>query len=86
MQRHFKLLLPVAAVLALGACATNPDMPSTYRGKSAHFDEMDKSGDHKLTLDEINPDLKLHAEFGRWDTNTNGVIEENEFFDYVEAQ
>lgn len=86
MQRHLKLLLPIAAVLALGACASNPEMPDTYRGKHTQFEEMDKTGDGKLNLDEINPDLKLHAEFERWDTNTNGVIEENEFFDYVEAQ
>ena len=85
-HRHVKLLLPLAAVLALGACASNPDMPNTYRGKSAHFDEMDKTGDDKLTLDEIDPEIKLYSEFERWDTNTNGVIEENEFFDYVEAQ
>ncbi len=86
MQPHLKMLLPFAAVLALGACASNPDMPNTYRGKSLHFDEMDKSGDGKLTLDEINPDLKLYAEYARWDSNANGVIEENEFFNYVEAQ
>ena len=86
MQRHLKLLLPIAAIFAIGACASNTDMPNTYRGKSVQFDEMDKTGDGTLTLDEINPDLKLHAEFERWDSNTNGVIEENEFFNYVEAQ
>lgn len=86
MHSSLKLLLPLAAALALGACASNPDMPNTYRGKSAQFDEMDKTGDHRLARDEINPELKLYAEFERWDQNTTGLIEENEFFEYVEAQ
>ncbi len=86
MRTSLLFLWPLGAALALGACASNPDMPNTYRGKSLHFDEMDKTGDNRLTLDEINPDLKLYAEFERWDQNGNGLIEENEFFDYVEAQ
>lgn len=86
MSSALKFCLPLTAVLALAACASNPDMPNTYRGKSAHFDEMDKTGDNRLTLDEINPELKLHAEFEHWDQNANGMIEENEFFAYVEAQ
>lgn len=86
MHSSFKLSLPLTAALVLAACASNPDMPNTYRGKSAQFDEMDKTGDHKLTLEEINPELKLHTEFEHWDQNDNGMIEENEFFNYVEAQ
>lgn len=86
MRFAFRFCLPLAAAFTLGACASNPDMPNTYRGKSAHFDEMDKTGDHRLTLEEINPDLKLYAEFEQWDKNSSGMIEENEFFDYVEAQ
>ena len=86
MNSAFKFLLPLSAALAIGACASNPDMPNTYRAKTAQFEEMDKTGDNRLTLDEINPDLKLHAEFENWDKNSNGLIEENEFFDYVEAQ
>ena len=86
MRSSFLFCLPLTAALGLAACASNPDMPNTYRGKSAHFDEMDKTGDHRLTLDEINPELKLYVEFEHWDRNANGMIEENEFFDYVEAQ
>lgn len=85
-SRSLRWLLPAAIAFTLGACASNPDMPNTYRAKSAQFDEMDKTGDHRLTLDEINPDLKLYAEFEQWDANSNGWIEENEFFNYVEAQ
>ncbi len=86
MTRVLPLTLAALAVASIVGCASNPDMPNTYRGKTAQFEEMDKTGDNRLTLDEINPDLVLHREFERWDVNGNGLIEENEFFDYVEAQ
>lgn len=86
MSKILTASLLTAAFTLVAGCASNAEMPSTYRAKTAQFEEMDKTGDNRLTLDEINPELKLHAEFARWDENANGMIEENEFFEYIEAQ
>lgn len=86
MSHTTRSIVLVATLAALSACASGPDTPKTNRGQSAHFTEMDKSGDKLLTLDEINPELELSTEFPRWDANGNGSIEEHEFRAYVEAQ
>ncbi len=87
-----KLLSTVmaTALLAAGfaglATAQAPDaeaLPTTAQGTDRHFDEMDANKDGRLTLDEINPELRLHMEFERHDANNNGVITLDEFRDYV---
>lgn len=89
---NIKLLSTVmaTAVLAAGfpglATAQAPDaerLPTSAQGIDRHFDEMDANKDGRLSLDEINPELRLHLDFDRYDANNNGVITLDEFRDYV---
>ncbi len=71
------------AGLAVAQAQDAEALPTTAQGTDRHFDEMDANKDGRLTLDEINPELRLHMEFDRHDSNNNGVITLDEFRAYV---
>lgn len=69
---------------ALAACSTGPETTSTGRGAEVHFSELDGDDNRVITRDELaNSDVTLARDFDRYDTDGNGGIELDEFYDYV---
>jgi Ca2+-binding EF-hand superfamily protein len=77
-------MLALGAAALLGGCATtDQDMPRTVQGENMHFQNLDKSKDGVLTLDELPPNLELSLDFARYDLDGDGVISEYEFGEYI---
>ena len=77
-------LLALGALALLGGCATtDQDVPRTVQGENMHFQNLDKSKDGVLTLDELPPNLELSIEYARYDLDGDGVISEYEFGEYL---
>ena len=77
-------LLGVAAATLLGACATGDQaVPRTVQGENMHFQNLDKSKDGVLTLDELPPNLELSLDYPRYDLDGDGMISEYEFGEYL---
>jgi len=79
-------LLALGAAAFLGGCATtDQDVPRTVQGENMHFQNLDKSKDGVLTMDELPPNLELSLDFARYDLDGDGVISEYEFGEYLAA-
>ena len=79
-----KLAIAFVGLAAIAACSTGPETTSSWRGAQLHFNTMDTNDDERLERDEINPDLRLHREFDRYDADATGLIELDEFYDYIQ--
>ena len=79
------LLALGAAALLAGCATTEQDVPRTVQGENMHFQNLDKSKDGVLTLDELPPNLELSLDFARYDLDGDGVISEYEFGEYLGA-
>ena len=76
--------LMLATASALAACATNDiDKPMTNQGETMHFKNLDKTGDGRLTPEELPLDNELYVRFGAYDLNGDGQISEYEFGEYI---
>jgi Ca2+-binding EF-hand superfamily protein len=75
--------LALASATLLAACASGPRTPSTWQGARTHMTAMDKNDDGVLAREEINPELALYQEFDRYDVDGSGVIEQDEFYQYI---
>ena len=77
-------LLGLAAATLMGGCATtDQDVPRTVQGENMHFQNLDKSKDGVLTLDELPPNLELSLDYPRYDLDGDGMISEYEFGEYL---
>ena len=77
-------LLALGASALLGGCVTTEqDVPRTVQGENMHFQNLDKSKDGVLTLDELPPNLELSLDYARFDLDGDGVISEYEFGEYL---
>jgi len=68
---------------ALAACSSGPQSTNTGRGAEVHFSELDGDDNRMLTRDELDPNLTLAIDFDRYDSDGNGSIELDEFYEYV---
>ena len=85
-KTHLMAALASSACLMLAACATSDvEKPLTQQGETMHFKELDRSGDLKLTRDELPPDHLLYLDFAMHDLNGDGGISEHEFGEYLAA-
>ena len=84
-KTHMIAALASSACLMLAACAsTDVEKPLTQQGETMHFKELDRSGDMKLTRDELPEDNELLLGFEEHDINGDGEISEYEFGEDVE--
>ena len=84
MEPIKSVLLGLAAATLLGGCATtDQDVPRTVQGENMHFQNLDKSKDGVLTLDELPANLELSLDYPRYDLDGDGVISEYEFGEYL---